>query len=193
MTKVNRRSSLRATTVAPFAVAGSLTPGFGLPLLSSTDSGQAAPSGQTSQGVTRTLARYVVNAKYEEIPAKVRKEGLRTLLNWVGVAVGGSRHQTVEAAVAALAPISGPGQACLLGRRERFDILNATFVNGVSSHVFDFDDTHLKTIVHAGSGDSGHLGVERGAHRLREGVFERFGTGRRDGVPHRQRCLPRSL
>ena len=69
-------------------------------------------------------------------------------MNWVGVAIGGSRHQTVEIAVAALTPFSGPAQASLLGRRERFDIMNAAFINGVSSHIFDFDDTHLKTIIH---------------------------------------------
>jgi 2-methylcitrate dehydratase PrpD len=62
--------------------------------------------------------------------------------------VGGSHHETVDRAVAALAPFSGPAQASLLGRRERFDIMNAAFVNGVSSHIFDFDDTHLKTIIH---------------------------------------------
>ena len=45
-------------------------------------------------------------------------------------------------------PFSGPAQASLLGRRERFDVMNAAFINGVSSHIFDFDDTHLRTIVH---------------------------------------------
>ncbi len=73
---------------------------------------------------------------------------MRTLLNWVGVAIGGSRHQTVDIAVAALSPFSGPAQASLFGRRERFDIMNAAFINGVSSHIFDYDDTHLKTIIH---------------------------------------------
>ena len=148
MTNVDRRSFLRAATVASVAVAGSSTPGFALPLLGSSGSDQAAQSGQAGQGVTRTLARYVVNAKYENLPPKVRKEGLRTLLNWVGVAVGGSHHETVEIAIAALAPFSGPQQAGLLGRRERFDIINAAFVNAISSHIFDYDDTHLKTIIH---------------------------------------------
>jgi 2-methylcitrate dehydratase PrpD len=148
MANLDRRSFLRAATVASVAVAGGSTPGLGLPLLGSSGYGQAAQSGQVSQGVTRTLARYVVNAKYEDLPATVRKEGLRTLLNWVGVAVGGSHHETVEIAVAALAPFSGPGQAGLLGRRERFDIMNAAFVNAISSHIFDYDDTHLKTIIH---------------------------------------------
>jgi 2-methylcitrate dehydratase PrpD len=51
-------------------------------------------------------------------------------------------------AVAALGPFGGPPQAALLGRRERMDILNASLMNGMSSHVFDFDDTHLKTVIH---------------------------------------------
>jgi len=76
------------------------------------------------------------------------KRACATLLNWVGVAIGGSHHQTVDIAVSALSPFSGPAQASLFGRRERFDIMNAAFINGVSSHIFDYDDTHLKTIIH---------------------------------------------
>jgi 2-methylcitrate dehydratase PrpD len=68
-------------------------------------------------------------------------------LNRVGVAIGGSRHQTVDIAVAALTPFSGPAQASVLGRHEQFDIRNAAFINGVSSHIVDFDDTHLQTII----------------------------------------------
>ena len=62
--------------------------------------------------------------------------------------MGGSRHETVDVAIAALAPFSGPAQASVLGRRERLDILHASLMNGISSHVFDFDDTHLKTVIH---------------------------------------------
>jgi 2-methylcitrate dehydratase PrpD len=91
-----------------------------------------------------------VYARYEDLPANVKKEAARTLLNWMGVAVGGSRHETIERAIAALNPLSGPRQANLFGRRERFDIMSAAFINGVSSHIFDYDDTHLKTIIHPG-------------------------------------------
>src|SRR6204780_5410319 len=103
---------------------------------------------ETPHDVTKTLARYLVTARYGDLPQNVRKEGVRTLLNWVGVAIGGSHHQTVDIAASTLGPFSGPPQASLLGRRERFDIMNAAFVNGVSSHIFDYDDTHLKTIIH---------------------------------------------
>lgn len=107
----------------------------------------AAPKAP-AKDVTRTLAHYLVTAKYDDLPENVRKEGVRTLLNWVGVAIGGSHHQTVDIAVSALQPFSGPPQATLFGRKERFDIMNAAFINGVSSHIFDYDDTHLKTIIH---------------------------------------------
>lgn len=98
--------------------------------------------------VTSILAQYITQARFEDLPANVRREGHRTLLNYVGVAVGGSRHETVDRALKALAPFSGPAKANVLGRRERLDILNAALVNGISSHIFDFDDTHLKTIIH---------------------------------------------
>ena len=98
--------------------------------------------------VTGVLARYIISAKPEDFPAAVRKEARRTLLNWVGCAIGGSQHETAAIAISALAPFSGPAQASILGRRERLDILNTALVNGISSHIFDYDDTHLKTIIH---------------------------------------------
>jgi 2-methylcitrate dehydratase PrpD len=103
---------------------------------------------EAPKDVTRMLARYLVSAKPADLPASVRKEAARTLLNWVGCAVGGSKHETVGIAISALAPFAGAGQASILGRKERLDILNAALVNGISSHVLDFDDTHSRNIVH---------------------------------------------
>lgn len=98
--------------------------------------------------VTRTLARFIVEHRYDGIPQSVRHEAARSFLNWVGCAVGGSRHETVERALAALAPFSGPAQATVLGRGDRLDVMQAALMNGITSHTFDFDDTHLKTVIH---------------------------------------------
>ena len=38
--------------------------------------------------------------------------------------------------------------ATILGRTEKFDALNASLINGLSSHALDFNDTHLRTIIH---------------------------------------------
>jgi len=147
MNEVERRQFLKRSALAAIAATASTIGGSAHAAEDKPVPG--AKDGSTvTHGVTRALAGYIVKARYEDLPAGVRKEGTRTLLNWVGVAVGGSHHETIERAVAALAPFSGPGQAGLLGRRERFDIMNAAFVNGVSSHIFDYDDTHLKTIIH---------------------------------------------
>jgi len=108
----------------------------------------ADPASRSATDVTRTLARYVVSAKFGDLPASVRKEAARTLLNWVGCAVGGSRHETVDIAISALAPFSGPAEASILGRKERLDILHSALINGISSHVLDFDDTHSHNIIH---------------------------------------------
>jgi len=98
--------------------------------------------------VTRTLARFIVEHRYGDIPEKVRHEAARSLLNWVGCAVGASRHETVERALAALSEFSGPREATVLGRGDKLDIMLAALMNGTTSHTFDFDDTHLKTVIH---------------------------------------------
>jgi len=98
--------------------------------------------------ITRTLARFVVSHNATDIPQNVRHEAARSFLNWLGCAIGGSRHETVERALAALAPFSGPPEATVLGRGNRLDIMHAALMNGITSHTFDFDDTHLKTVIH---------------------------------------------
>src|SRR5262244_786467 len=109
---------------------------------------QSPPPTEAAKDVTRTLADYIVSAKPSDLPASVRKEAARTLLNWVGCTLGGSRHETVGIAISAMALFSGPAQASILGRHERFDILNAALINGISSHVLDYDDTHSHNIIH---------------------------------------------
>ena len=141
---IDRRSLLAGSGIA-VALLGAASHAEQSPTSSPNDSVASLPP-----KMTEILARYVVESKFEDLPVAVRREGRRTLLNWVAVTVGGSRHETLEVAVRALVPFSGPAQASLLGRRERLDVLNAAFLNGVASHVFDYDDTHLKTVIHPG-------------------------------------------
>jgi 2-methylcitrate dehydratase PrpD len=96
--------------------------------------------------VTRTLARFIADSQPRDIPEPVRHEAKRALLNWTACAIGASRHETVERALAALRPFAGEEQASVLGRRDQLDILHAALINGMSSHVFDFDDTHARAV-----------------------------------------------
>ena len=78
----------------------------------------------------------------------VDHEAHRTFMNWLGCAVGAARHEAADAAVAAVIFLQPAPQATLPGRAEKVDIASAALVNGITSHTFDFDDTHLKTIIH---------------------------------------------
>jgi 2-methylcitrate dehydratase PrpD len=97
---------------------------------------------------TKTLASYVTTARFEDIPDDVRHEATRALVNFVGCAVGGSPHPAVDIAIRALGPYSGERTASVLGRAERLDPLHASLMNGISSHVHDYDDTTPKNYSH---------------------------------------------
>ena len=98
--------------------------------------------------VTRILARFASWHPSRGWSDAVEHEAHRTLLNWVGCAIGAAGHPTLEAALAAMHELAPSSQASILGRRERVDMASAALLNGISSHTFDFDDTHLKTIIH---------------------------------------------
>lgn len=98
--------------------------------------------------VTRILAEFTSTHASQGWDAGVEREAHRTLLNWAGCAIGASRHPTVEAALKAVQELAPGAQATILGRAERVDIGSAAMLNGITSHTFDFDDTHLRTIIH---------------------------------------------
>ena len=98
--------------------------------------------------ITEQLARFVAEHPSRGWSDAVDHEAHRTFLNWLGCAIGAARHEAVDAALAAVQVLQPAPQATLAGRAERVDIANAALINGISSHTFDFDDTHLKTIIH---------------------------------------------
>ena len=80
----------------------------------------------------RYLARFVLETKIEAIPENVRREGIRSFVNIIGCALGGSRHDAVNKAWAALQPFAGGAQVTLIGRSQRTDALTAAFINTLS-------------------------------------------------------------
>jgi len=103
---------------------------------------------QNAPAVTRILAEFVATHPSKGWSDAVEHEAHRTFLNWLGCAVGASQHEAVQAALRAVQVLESAAQAMIAGRQERVDIGSAALVNGISSHLFDFDDTHLKTIIH---------------------------------------------
>jgi len=94
------------------------------------------------------LGRFVAETPWQALSPALRHEAKRSILNFVGCAVGSAGDPAIEAAVRVLAPLSGPPAAGLLGRRERLDPASAAFVNAAAGNLLDYDDTHLATVIH---------------------------------------------
>jgi 2-methylcitrate dehydratase PrpD len=62
--------------------------------------------------------------------------------------LGAADSEAIGSSIRVLQGVSGPPQATIIGRPERLDILNACYVNAIAGNLFDFDDTHLDTVIH---------------------------------------------
>src|SRR5277367_2817607 len=100
---------------------------------------------------TKELASWIIASQLEDIPDDVRREALRAIVNYTGCALGGSPDAAVNIAMCAFAPFFGPPTARILGRVERADPLHAALMNGIGSHVYDYDDTTPKNYIHPSS------------------------------------------
>jgi 2-methylcitrate dehydratase PrpD len=98
--------------------------------------------------ITQILAKFVATHPSKGWSDAVDHEAHRTFMNWLGCAVGAAKHEAADAALAAVAMLQPAAQASVLGRTDKVDMGSAALVNGITSHTFDFDDTHLKTIIH---------------------------------------------
>lgn len=99
-------------------------------------------------GITRSLARLISRSTPSDIPPEAFHQARRSVLNWLGAALGGCRDASVSHAIAMAGEFSGPPQATVIGHAARMDSLNAAMVNGISGNILDFDDTHAHIVLH---------------------------------------------
>lgn len=107
-------------------------------------------TGNTSgeEAISAPLTQFVATACWDTIPAAARHEAKRALLNFFAVSMAGCSDATIVIAARVFGQFSANQQASVIGSGERSDILNASALNAMSANVFDFDDTHLPTIIH---------------------------------------------
>ena len=99
-------------------------------------------------GVTESLARHVAATRWDDLPAQVRHQAKRSLVNFFAVTLAGCRSRPIETALRSLLEFSGGRQVSLIGRGERIDALSAAFFNAAGANVDDFCDTHTATVIH---------------------------------------------
>ena len=98
--------------------------------------------------VSQTVAEFVASADPESLPPEVSHAVKRSLLNFFATALEGTHDIAVETALKTMLPFAGMSEATLIGRAERADAMTAAFINAAAANVHDFDDTHIRTVIH---------------------------------------------
>ena len=97
---------------------------------------------------TQSLARFITESRFEALPEALRHEGRRSILNHIGCALGVARDPAVVTALEIMRESSGKSVASVYGQREKLGVMEAAFVNAIASNLLDYDDTHLRTVIH---------------------------------------------
>ena len=105
-------------------------------------------SNPTATSRSNRLAQWVAGLHWNDLPATVRHEALRSLVNYFAVALAAANDPAIDKAIRVMQPFCGGNAASLVGRRGRFDVLHAASINAMAANVYDYDDTHIPTIVH---------------------------------------------
>src|SRR6266481_3378675 len=115
-------------------------------LVNSTKGARAVTSNDfpKSPGLTDYVGRFVATTKYEDIPPEVIELGKKSILDGLGLALAGSMARTGTICRQYLEDLGiCDGKASIIGFSKKTSPRFAAFVNGVSIHADDFDDTQL--------------------------------------------------
>src|SRR6266852_4697340 len=95
-------------------------------------------------GLTEYVGKFIESTKYEDLPQDVIELGKKSILDGLGLALAGSRAQTGAICREYVEHLGiCDGKASIVGSSKKTSPRFAAFVNGVSIHADDFDDTQL--------------------------------------------------
>ncbi len=97
---------------------------------------------------TAQIIDFLCDLPTADVPEAVLHESKRCLLDFLGVAVGAAHEAAPSIVSRQLQLLGGDPQVTVYGTSTRLRATDAALVNGISAHVFDFDDTHIPTILH---------------------------------------------
>ena len=100
---------------------------------------------------TATLAAYVVDLKFADIPAEVRERAKALTLDFLGSAVRARRDAESTASLLKMLEalkLDQAGEATVFGDSKTWTPAVAALLNGALGHSLDFDDTHADSSLH---------------------------------------------
>ncbi|NHM31413.1 MmgE/PrpD family protein [Neobacillus terrae] len=100
--------------------------------------------------LTKALAEYIDQTRFEDLPEAVVEFTKICILDWYGSAVAGKDEPPIQAIKELIEEWGGHEQASLV-TGGKSSIGNAMLVNAASSHIVELDDIHKASIIHAGT------------------------------------------
>jgi 2-methylcitrate dehydratase PrpD len=101
---------------------------------------------------TATLAAYVADLKYDDIPPEVRDRTKALILDFLGSAIRARRDAESTPSLLQMLEmlkLDGAGEATVFGDAKTWTPAVAALLNGALGHSLDFDDTHADSSLHA--------------------------------------------
>lgn len=104
------------------------------------------------EGISRALARFITETKYEDIPAEVIEVQKQSVLDAVGITMGANTlgdgcKEMVDICTELAA--GGKEEATVIGFSEKLPMIAAAMANGSMAHSLDFGDTQMEGGVHS--------------------------------------------
>ncbi|MGE5681064.1 MAG: MmgE/PrpD family protein [Bacillota bacterium] len=96
------------------------------------------------KSISRQIAEFAVNLKYEDLPKEVVNEVKRYLYDSAGCAYGGYHTKDVNILRDIYKDMAGKEEATLIGFGDKMPAVNATLVNSLMIRALDFNDIYWK-------------------------------------------------
>ena len=100
--------------------------------------------------ITRTLAKFASNVKYEDLPPDVVDRAKYFCLDFAGVTLNGSTTDSAKAVVRALDDVGRSGPSTIVGTNKRALPEYAAMANGTAFHSIEMDDVNNEASLHPG-------------------------------------------
>ncbi len=91
-------------------------------------------------GATETIAKWIVNTNYEDIPPEALRVANESCFDLLGVILAGSTQPVGEIIRQYVEDSGGSGQATVLASGRQTSLANAALANGTMGHALDYDD-----------------------------------------------------
>jgi 2-methylcitrate dehydratase PrpD len=102
--------------------------------------------------ISQRLAVFTHDLRYDDVPETLRERAKHLILDAIGIALAANTFEFAERIFRGISALGGEGRANIIGRAQKLPLRDAVLMNGALIHGLDYDDTHMRAIVHATAG-----------------------------------------